>query len=222
MSAFDPKRTSMTGMARVSVWDEPKGGRIVPPPTLPPVNLSDLDIEREAKEAVARVAERRIIRTGLDAWREINRAESFDGWRAIGAALHVGKLHALKVTQANAPWGSAYSREFGVWMKHHGFDSMAKSVRSVAIELHENAKAIEAWRATLPERQRKRLVHPLSNVRRWRASFNHGNSKCPADLKRDAVAAWKRFVSCVEMLPTDQALPLWQAAQAQAAVALGG
>jgi hypothetical protein len=103
----------MTGMARVSVWDEPKGGRIVPPPTLPPVNLSDLDIEREAKEAAARVAERRIIRTGLDAWREINRAESFDGWRAIGAALHVGKLHALKVTQANAPWGSAYSREFG-------------------------------------------------------------------------------------------------------------
>jgi hypothetical protein len=48
-------------------------------------------------------------------------------------------------------------------------DAMAKSVRSVAIELHENAKAIEAWRATLPERQRRRLVHPLSNVRRWLA-----------------------------------------------------
>jgi hypothetical protein len=28
--------------------------------------------------------------------------------------------------------------------------------------------AFEAWRATLPERQRRRLVHPLSNVRRWR------------------------------------------------------
>jgi hypothetical protein len=32
---------------------------------------------------------------------------------------------------------------------------MAKSVRSVAIELHENADAIEAWRATLPERQQR-------------------------------------------------------------------
>jgi hypothetical protein len=43
--------------------------------------------------------------------------------------------------------------------------------------LHEKATAIEAWRATLPERQRKRLVGPLSNVRRWRASLNHGNGK---------------------------------------------
>jgi hypothetical protein len=67
------------------------------------------------------------------------------------------------------------------------------------------------------EKQRRRLVHPLSNVRRWRASLNHGNGKCPQDLKRDAVAAWKRFVSCVELLPPDQARPLWQAVAAEAA-----
>jgi hypothetical protein len=29
---------------------------------------------------------------------------------------------------------------------------------------------------------------------------------------------WHRFVACVEALPPDQAAPLWQAAQAQAAV----
>ncbi len=96
---------------------------------------------------------------------------------------------------------------------------MAKSMRSVAIELHENAKAIEAWRATLPERQRKRLVHPLSNVRRWRAATS-SNGKCPGDLRREAAAAWRRFVACVEALPPEQAAPLWQAAQAQAAAAM--
>jgi hypothetical protein len=170
-------------VANHSVWDEERYGRALVKPTLPAFNLPDLDIEREAKEAAARVAERRIVRQGLDAWREINRAESFDGWKRIGAALAVEKCHALKVTQANAPWGRNYSREFGTWMKQHGFDAMAKSVRSVAIELHENAKAIEAWRATLPERQRRRLVHPLSNVRRWRAATTH-NGKCPTDLKR--------------------------------------
>jgi hypothetical protein len=105
-------------------------------------------------------------------------------------------------------------------MKAHGFDTMRKSVRSVAIELHENAKAIETWRATLPERQRKRLVHPLSNVRRWRSSLNHGRDRCPQDVKRDALAAWRRFVSCIGMLPADQAAPLWQAALAQATAAL--
>jgi hypothetical protein len=91
----------------------------------------------------------------------------------------------------------------------HGFDAMAKSVRSVAIELHENANAIEAWRATLPERQRRRLVHPLNNVRRWRTATAHGNG-CPQDLKREAVAAWRRFVACVSALPENEAAPLWQ------------
>jgi len=92
---------------------------------------------------------------------------------------------------------------------------MAKSVRSVAIELHENAKAIEAWRATLPERQRRRLVHPLSNVRRWRAAMTH-NGKCPQDLKRDATAAWRRFVACVSALPENEAEPFWQTVAAEA------
>jgi hypothetical protein len=104
-------------------------------------------------------------------------------------------------------------------MKANGFDRMPKSTRSVAIELHENCAQIEAWRATLPERHRKRLVHPLSNVRRWRASLNHGNGKCPLALKRDATAAWRRCVCCVKSLPPNQAAPLWQAALAESQLA---
>ena len=86
--------------------------RTPPPVTLPKLNLPDIDIELEAREAAARVAERRTIRRGLDAWAEINKAESFEGWLAIGAALAIGKAHALKVTGANAAWGRNYSREF--------------------------------------------------------------------------------------------------------------
>jgi len=199
-------------MPRESVWDLRPAGYVPPRPTIPGFNLDDHHLEIEAREAQARVAQRRVIRKGLDALAAIAKAESFEGWCAIGAALAVGKAHALKVTGANAAWGRNYSREFSEWIERHGFDSMAKSVRSVAIELHENAEAIEAWRATLPDHQRRRLVHPLSNVRRWRASLNHGNGKCPADLKRDAVAAWRRFVCCVRSLPGDQAAPLWEIA----------
>jgi hypothetical protein len=88
----------------------------------------------------------------------------------------------------------------------------------VAIELNENLPAIEAWRRALPEKQRRRLIHPLSVTRRWRASLEHG--KCPQDLKREALAAWRRFCACVEALPVEQAAPLWQMAQAQAMNAL--
>jgi hypothetical protein len=100
----------------------------------------------------------------------------------------------------------------------HGFERMPASTRSVAVELHENAEAIEQWRSTLPQKQRRRLVHPLSNVRRWRASTSHGDGRCPADLKRDAVAAWRRFVSCVGALPPDQAIERQQRVSMLAAI----
>jgi hypothetical protein len=190
--------------------------RIPPPVTLPRFNLPDSDLT-EAAEAQARVQERRVLRRGLDEWREINKAESFDGWKAIGAALHVGKLRAIRVTRSNAGWGSAYSKEFGRWMREYGFGTMAKSVRSVAIELHENAKAIEAWRATLPERQRRRLVHPLSNVRRWRAATGQYQAVRSRDLKWGAQSAWARFVACAKALPPGLARPLWQATYTEAA-----
>jgi hypothetical protein len=63
-------------------------------------------------------------------------ARSDHGWKAIGAALAVGKAHALRVTGANAAWGRNYSREFSQWMKAHGFHKMTPSVRSHAIELN--------------------------------------------------------------------------------------
>ena len=82
------------------------------------------------------------------------------------------------------------------WMKEHHFDRMPKSVRSVAIELHENIHAIEQWRTTLTEKQRRRLQGPLQNVRRWKREIGQVQSKrCDAVAK--AEAAWRRFVSCV-------------------------
>ena len=164
------------------------------PVTLPTLKVADFDIEAEAKEAAARIAERRVIRAGLDAWAAINKAELFEGWKAIGAALAIGKAQALRVTGANRAWGRNYSREFGGWMKAHGLDRIPKSARSVAIELHENGKAIDEWRSTLSDKDRRRLIHPLSNVRRWRAA-TRCNGKSQQDLKRDAAAAWRPAVN---------------------------
>jgi hypothetical protein len=198
------------------------GPRPPKPVTLPPFELADIDIEREAKEAAQRVCERKIVRIGRDAYHEITRAESFEAWCRVGAALAFGKAYALKATGANAAWGRRYSLAFSVWMKETGFGFMRPSDRSNAVELHENLKAITAWRATLPERERRRLIGAQANVKRWRKETQQtlGNGKCPTDLRRDAIAAWRRFVSCVELLPPDQAAPLWQAVHAQAAATL--
>jgi hypothetical protein len=139
------------------------------PVTLPVVRFPEPDAETIADHARL-ICERKTLRIGLDCWQAIGHAGSYGAWVKIGAALAIGKAHALKVTGANSAWGRNYSREFCEWIKQHGFDKMPKSVRSVAIELHENHSAIEVWRSTLSEKDRRRLVHPLSNVRRWRAA----------------------------------------------------
>jgi hypothetical protein len=185
------------------------------PVTLPRINLPPLYTEAIEAEARAAAAKVRTIRLGRDAWEQINKAQSFEAWKHIGAALSVGKKHALKVSGAPTAWGRNYSLEFSLWIQQHGFERMPAPTRSVAIELHENAEAITAWRDTLPEKQRRRLVHPLSVTRRWKAAVQ-AREQAVTDTRK-AVAAWARFVAHVEALSPDLALPLWRAAQAQAA-----
>ena len=144
----------------------------------------------------------RRIREALD---RIN-ADERDVWLQIGMAL-------------KDEYGDSGRGLWDDWSrrseKYNERDQMPASTRSVAIELHEHAEAITAWRDGLPERQRRRLISPLAVTRRWKASLAHGNGGCPQDLKRDAVAAWRRFVSCVEALPAAEAGPLWQSVAAQ-------
>jgi hypothetical protein len=189
------------------------------PVTLPELTFltkgPPLDDEPERREVAARFAEHRTVRAGLECWQAIGRAESFEAWVKIGKALQIGRDYSLKATGANRPMGQIYCRTFSAWIDQHGFAAMPKSTRSVAIELHENAEAITAWRDTLPERQRKRLVHPLSVTRRWKAAVQ-AKEHAVTDTRK-AVAAWARFVVHVEALSPDLALPLWRAAQAQAA-----
>ena len=184
------------------------------PVSLPVFNLKNGNIEQEAREDEQHRNTIRTIKVGREAWATLSKANNFESWKRIGAALAVGKNHALRVTQSNAPWGSAYSHEFGHWMKEHGFGAMRPSDRSVAIELVENLSAIEAWRATLTDKQRRKRIHPLSNVAAWKKTIAQGKS---VNTYRAANIAWTRFKSLMEKLPPDQAVPLWRNVYEQAA-----
>ena len=97
-----------------------------------------------ANDTAARFLEYRTIKFGREAREQVNKAESFEGWRRIGAALTIGKAHALRLSQANAPWGATYCRQFSTWAKEHGFGTMRSSDRSYAVALHENIGAIRS------------------------------------------------------------------------------
>jgi hypothetical protein len=169
----------------------------------------------ERKEIAAKLCEARVVRQGQEALETVGRAASFESWLRIGKALLVGKTLAIRKT--GDTWGQNYSKAFSVWIKAHHFNRIPAPTRSVAIELAEHGEQIAAWRDGLPKHQRKRLVHPLSVTRRWRAFTLHNGGKSPGELKREAKAAWKRFVWCVRSLPVHEAEPLRQMALAEMA-----
>jgi len=72
------------------------------------------------------------------------------------------------------------------------------------------------WRTTLTEKQRRQLAGPQQNVSPLANRHAEQNGKCPQDLKREAAAAWGRFVACVSAMTSDQARLLWQAALGKA------
>jgi hypothetical protein len=182
--------------------------------TLPRFKLPDIDIEAEAREAAERITERKVIRLGRDAWHLVGQAESFENWKLIGAALAIGKRLALRATGANDTSSRHYIKWFSRWLLQNGFGVMKPQTRSWAIALFENAEQITAWRNGLPERQRKRLVNPQSVMKRWQATQQGNGYHGPQDWRCAAVAAWKKFLSSVSMLPPDQAAPLWATVKA--------
>jgi hypothetical protein len=177
--------------------------------------------EAERREIAAKFLEARAIKSAAECWQAYGRASSFEAFLKIGQGLLVGRNLILKSTGANAPHGRRYSLAFSRWIREHKFETMAKSLRSVCIDLAENSDAITAWRATLSEKQRRRLTGPLSNVSRWKASLAHGNSRSPTDLRRDAKAAWARFCACAKALPASEAKPLWRLIAAEATIHIG-
>jgi hypothetical protein len=86
---------------------------------------------------------------------------------------------------------------------------MRSSDRSYAVALHENIGSITAWRASLSDKDRSRLVSPQSNVKRWRTATGQRCSR-QCDLRADAMKHWRRFLSVMRALPQGQAEQLWQ------------
>ena len=95
-------------------------------------------------------------------------------------------------------------------------------MRSAALDLVEHLAEIEAWRLTLSEKRRRQLKHPLSNVAAWRKAPQQAADPLIRDDPVEAAkAAWQRFCALTRALPADEARPLWQVAQTQAAAVLG-
>ncbi len=120
--------------------------------------------------------ERDVVARGIEAWTRHKKDNTWNGWMEVGETLDVGRRVAMRQAFTNQPKGKGYNDAYGRWLRENGFiidgnkdESLHETTRARLLSCVENRGAIEAWRATLPLRERMRLNHPESVWKKWSA-----------------------------------------------------
>jgi hypothetical protein len=67
---------------------------------------------------------------------------------------------------------------------------------------------IEQWRATLPDKQRRRLRTAQANIKKWLKGTQQTAKPLHDDVTR-ALVAWQCFVARIKALSPEQAAAVW-------------
>jgi hypothetical protein len=97
-------------------------------------------------------------------------ARMWGDWMTIGEGLMEGRNWAMQVAGANRPEGKGYVTAYAEWLKRYKVDDMDKSDRAKLLQLMEERPAVEEWRATLTDHERRNLNNPVVVWRKWTAA----------------------------------------------------
>jgi|SRR5215813_10608805 len=106
------------------------------------------------------------------AWARVKKAQTrmWGDWMTIGEGLLEGRRWAMQIAGTNAPEGKGYVTAFGEWLTRYRVDDMDKSDRAKLLQLMEERPAVEEWRGTLTDYERRSLNHPVIVWRKWTAA----------------------------------------------------
>jgi hypothetical protein len=123
----------------------------------------DIETESDArKEKLAEEAEDRI-----------RRGAHWTDWMYVADGFAVGRAKAMRAAGTNQPYGKAYTRAFGDWMKERPWareDRIDKGTRSNLLWAADHRSEIEGWRETLTQGERARMNHPTTLRRKFEAA----------------------------------------------------
>jgi hypothetical protein len=102
------------------------------------------------------------IESGRAAWGRIKERHrvTWDDWLCVGRALVIGRIECMKAAGTNIPKGGKYNYVANQWLAEHGFADVCAQERSRIIKIIDNLPAVEAWRATLPLEEQRKINHP--------------------------------------------------------------
>jgi len=105
------------------------------------------------------------------AWLQIKKAQTrmWSQWMTVGEGLMEGRRWAMAQAGVNRPEGKGYNTALSEWLTRYGVSDMDASDRAKLLQLMEERLAIEEWRATLTDHERRTLNNPTLVWRKWNA-----------------------------------------------------
>jgi hypothetical protein len=105
------------------------------------------------------------------AWSRVKNAQSklWSEWMIIGEGLLEGRRWAMAQAGVNKPEGKGYVVAMGEWLVRYKVDDMDKGDRAKLLQLMEERPAVEEWRASLTDHERRNLNNPVVIWRKWTA-----------------------------------------------------
>src|SRR5262245_48892867 len=106
------------------------------------------------------------------AWRRIKISQSrlWSDWMTVGEGLLEGRRWAMLQAGTNEPQGKGYSMAYGEWLSRYSMLDMDKSDRAKLLQIMEERAAVEEWRATLTDHERRNYNSPTVVWRKWNAA----------------------------------------------------
>lgn len=106
------------------------------------------------------------------AWSRVKRAQvrMWSEWMVIGDGLLEGRRWAMRRADTNRPEGKGFVVAYSEWLKRFKLDDMDKSDRAKLLQLMEERPAVEEWRASLTDHERRNLNNPVVVWRKWTAA----------------------------------------------------
>jgi hypothetical protein len=117
------------------------------------------------------------IERGREAWRRLQKDQTWEDWMTVAVAVDIGRQYALNISGKNAPGGKGYNRAFSNWLRDNGFDNIDGAARKHMLDCYDQRAAIENWRAILTTTQRLKINHPTTVWRNWQSSTRDAKPK---------------------------------------------
>jgi hypothetical protein len=128
----------------------------------------------------------------------------------IGEGLLEGRNWAMQMAGTNRPEGKGYVMAYGEWLRKYHVDDMDKSDRAKLLQIMEERAAVEEWRTTLTDYDRRNLNNPTIVWRKWTAATrvtkpkatrgSHSNALRDSELSADKRRLQTELLSARERL----------------------